>query len=104
MNLLEEQINQTEDCRSPLDAEGHGTHAASTAAGNLVPGASFLGNAKGAATGMMFTARIAAYKVCYAFGCSSLDILAAMIQLLVMGSIYCHSLWVALQSLIMNIA
>ena len=27
---------------------------------------------------MMFTARIAAYKVCYAFGCSSSDILAAM--------------------------
>ncbi|XP_063943457.1 subtilisin-like protease SBT1.1 isoform X1 [Daucus carota subsp. sativus] len=71
-------INETEDYRSPRDAEGHGTHTASTAAGNLVPGASFFGNAKGAATGMMFTARIAAYKVCYAFGCSSSDILAAM--------------------------
>ncbi|KAL8119091.1 subtilisin-like protease SBT1.1 isoform X2 [Apium graveolens] len=72
------KINETVDYRSPRDAEGHGTHTASTAAGNLVPDASFFGNAKGAATGMMFTARIAAYKVCYASGCSSSDILAAM--------------------------
>lgn len=75
---LRGKINETVDYRSPRDAEGHGTHTASTAAGNLVPGASFFGNAKGDAAGMMYSARIAAYKVCYAFGCSSSDILAAM--------------------------
>ncbi|XP_059634072.1 subtilisin-like protease SBT1.1 [Cornus florida] len=74
------RINETVDYRSPRDSEGHGTHTASTAAGTVVAGASFSGMAKGSAGGMRYTARIAAYKVCWALGCSSSDILAAIDQ------------------------
>ncbi|KAH6779812.1 subtilase family protein [Perilla frutescens var. hirtella] len=74
------RINETSDYRSPRDSEGHGTHTASTAGGNLVKGASLLGLAKGSAAGMRYTARIAAYKSCYQLGCASSDILAAMDQ------------------------
>ncbi|PIN16224.1 Cucumisin [Handroanthus impetiginosus] len=74
------RINETVDYRSPRDSQGHGTHTASTAGGNLVKGASFLGLAKGSAAGMRYTARIAAYKACYQFGCASSDMLAAIEQ------------------------
>ncbi|XP_057792020.1 subtilisin-like protease SBT1.1 [Salvia miltiorrhiza] len=74
------RVNETLDYRSPRDSNGHGTHTASTAGGNLVKGASFLGLAKGTAAGMRYTARIAAYKACYQLGCASSDILAAMDQ------------------------
>jgi subtilisin family serine protease len=59
------------------DQVGHGTHTASTAAGNKVMDASFFGVAKGIARGGVPSARIAAYKVCDAAGCSDTDILAA---------------------------
>ncbi|XP_073130819.1 subtilisin-like protease SBT4.3 [Henckelia pumila] len=63
---------------SARDTEGHGSHTASTAAGNVVKGASFYGIANGTARGGVPSARIAAYKVCYpSFGCQSSDILAA---------------------------
>ncbi|KAK4479767.1 hypothetical protein RD792_015302 [Penstemon davidsonii] len=62
---------------SARDTEGHGTHTASTAAGNVVRGASFYGIAKGTARGAVPSSRIVAYKVCSARGCSSADILAA---------------------------
>ncbi|KAF9614791.1 hypothetical protein IFM89_020645 [Coptis chinensis] len=74
------RINETLDYRSARDSSGHGTHTASTAAGNVVTGASLFGMAKGNAGGMSYTARIAAYKVCWQFGCSSSDILAAIDQ------------------------
>ncbi|KAG8391733.1 hypothetical protein BUALT_Bualt01G0217800 [Buddleja alternifolia] len=74
------RINETLDYRSARDSEGHGTHTASTAGGNYIKGASFLGLAKGSAAGMRYTARIAAYKACYQFGCASSDILAAIEQ------------------------
>lgn len=79
------RINETTDYRSPRDSEGHGTHTASTAGGNLIKGASFLGQAKGSASGMRYTARIAAYKACYQFGCASSDILAAIEQAITDG-------------------
>ncbi|CAI9101660.1 OLC1v1039033C1 [Oldenlandia corymbosa var. corymbosa] len=79
------RINETVDYRSPRDSEGHGTHTASTAAGNIVKNANFLGLAKGAASGMRFTSRIAAYKTCYALGCASSDILAAIDQAVIDG-------------------
>ncbi|KAL1550987.1 subtilisin-like protease SBT4.13 [Salvia divinorum] len=62
---------------SARDVEGHGTHAASTAAGNSVTHASFYGIAKGTARGGVPTSRIAVYKVCNPSGCQSADILAA---------------------------
>ncbi|XP_023644696.1 subtilisin-like protease SBT4.3 [Capsella rubella] len=64
---------------SARDEEGHGTHTASTAAGNAVQGASFYGLAQGTARGGVPSARIAAYKVCLPgpSRCSDVDILAA---------------------------
>ncbi|KAL4599121.1 hypothetical protein ACB092_11G104500 [Castanea dentata] len=59
------------------DEMGHGTHTASTAAGNKVPDASFYGMAKGKAHGGVPSARIAAYKVCDEEDCLDLYILAA---------------------------
>ncbi|KAL9234426.1 hypothetical protein vseg_009298 [Gypsophila vaccaria] len=74
------RINETDDFRSARDSNGHGTHTASTAAGNVVHGASLFGNGFGVASGMRFTSRIAAYKVCWEAGCASSDILAAIDQ------------------------
>ncbi|KAJ7951043.1 Subtilisin-like protease [Quillaja saponaria] len=79
------RINETEDYRSARDSQGHGTHTASTAAGNVVNNASFFGLAKGLASGMRYTSRIAAYKVCWPFGCANSDILAAMDQAIADG-------------------
>ncbi|KAJ9160209.1 hypothetical protein P3X46_025630 [Hevea brasiliensis] len=51
---------------SPRDSEGHGSHTASTAAGDIVS------KARGVPS-----ARIAVYKIRWYFGCSDADILAA---------------------------
>ncbi|CAM8919489.1 unnamed protein product [Rhodiola kirilowii] len=59
------------------DDRGHGTHTASTAAGNRVKRASFHDIAKGTARGGLPDARIAVYKVCNRDGCNSADLLAA---------------------------
>ncbi|XP_026460996.1 subtilisin-like protease SBT4.6 [Papaver somniferum] len=61
---------------SARDTQGHGTHTSSTAAGNIVKGAGFYEIAKGNARGAVPSARIAAYKVCFAMGCTSDAILA----------------------------
>ncbi|KAJ9680816.1 hypothetical protein PVL29_019969 [Vitis rotundifolia] len=74
------KINETEDFRSPRDSQGHGTHTASIAAGNVVPGASLFGMGKGFASGMMYTSRIAVYKACYELGCFASDVVAAIDQ------------------------
>lgn len=64
---------------SPRDFEGHGTHTASTVAGDLRGNASLYGIARGTATGGVPSARIAVYKVCWgvAGGCQGHDVLAA---------------------------
>ncbi|KAJ1413705.1 Peptidase S8/S53 domain [Sesbania bispinosa] len=66
------------DILSPIDLDGHGSHTASTAAGNLVPNASLFGLAKGTARGAVPSARLAIYKICWTKdGCADMDILAA---------------------------
>ncbi|KAJ0105196.1 hypothetical protein Patl1_19463 [Pistacia atlantica] len=60
---------------TPFDDEGHGTHTASTAAGNFVKGANAFGQANGEAAGVD---HLATYKICNEAGCRESDILAAM--------------------------
>ncbi|XP_021802224.1 subtilisin-like protease SBT1.1 [Prunus avium] len=72
------RVNETVDYRSPRDSNGHGTHTASIAAGNFVNQASLFGLAKGLASGMKYTARIAAYKACWTSGCTNSDVMAAI--------------------------
>ncbi|WOK94099.1 subtilisin-like protease SBT1.4 [Canna indica] len=71
-------MDETTESKSPLDTEGHGSHTASTAAGAIVANAGFYQYARGEARGMATNARIAAYKICWAYGCFDSDILAAM--------------------------
>ncbi|KAJ4847128.1 hypothetical protein Tsubulata_047396 [Turnera subulata] len=64
------------DIKSPRDTFGHGSHTASTVAGQR-KNASYYGLAGGEARGGVPGARIAVYKVCWAGGCTAADILAA---------------------------
>ncbi|GKU88297.1 hypothetical protein SLEP1_g2580 [Rubroshorea leprosula] len=76
------KVNETANFKSPRATNGHGTHCASTAGGNLVHNASFYGLARGVAAGMRYTSRIAVYKVCWEgpLDCSDSDIMAAIDQ------------------------
>ncbi|XVE79284.1 hypothetical protein DITRI_Ditri14bG0045500 [Diplodiscus trichospermus] len=62
---------------TPADVLGHGSHTASTIAGNPVQGANVYGLGEGTARGGVPSARIAVYKVCID-GCSDMNLLAAM--------------------------
>uniref|UniRef100_A0A2P2P146 Subtilisin-like protease SBT1.6 n=1 Tax=Rhizophora mucronata TaxID=61149 RepID=A0A2P2P146_RHIMU len=71
-------INETVEFKSARDADGHGTHTASTAAGRHAFRASMEGYAPGVAKGVAPKARLAVYKVCWKnSGCFDSDILAA---------------------------
>jgi len=63
---------------SPRDDDGHGSHTASTAAGNAGITATADGRNFGKISGVAPAAKIAVYKVCYTQGCYNGDILAAI--------------------------
>lgn len=74
---------------SPRDGDGHGSHTASTAAGNFGVPASVAGNDYGLISGVAPAAKVAAYKVCWSGpdpvassddGCATSDMLAAIDQ------------------------
>ncbi|KAF9673085.1 hypothetical protein SADUNF_Sadunf11G0112100 [Salix dunnii] len=65
---------------SPRDGVGHGSHTASTAAGNFVEKVSYKGLAAGLARGGAPLAHLAIYKVCWNIedgGCADADLLKA---------------------------
>ncbi|CAM5696010.1 S8 family serine peptidase [Streptomyces griseorubiginosus] len=67
------------DWPSPMDAEAHGTHTATTAAGDADVPASVPDTAiSGRISGIAPAARVAAYKVCWNSVCGTADIVAAM--------------------------
>lgn len=67
---------------SPLDAGGHGTHTASTAAGNAGVPATVAGIPRGQISGMAPGAHVAAYKACWegvdGGGCATSDTVGAI--------------------------
>lgn len=74
---------------SPRDGDGHGSHTASTAAGNYATPASINGIDFGVISGVAPAAKIAAYKVCWSGpdpavdtddGCTTTDLLAGIDQ------------------------
>jgi len=62
---------------SPRDQDGHGTHTATTAAGNYKTKVKVDGEKIGTFSGLAPAARLAAYKVCWG-GCSGLDLVAGI--------------------------
>ena len=63
--------------QSARDEDGHGSHAASIAAGNIVNDVSFFGLAQGTAKGGVPSARIATYRICQPDMCDGDRVLAA---------------------------
>ena len=63
---------------SPRDSHGHGTHVASTAAGNASVVAEIMGNVIGTLSGIAPRAHIAAYKACGPKSCFDSDLVAAI--------------------------
>jgi subtilisin family serine protease len=71
--------NETGEC-SARDAIGHGTHTASTAAGNGLSSAKIFGIERGPLSGVAPGANVIAYRVCLDQGCFDSDALSAVEQ------------------------
>lgn len=65
---------------SARDSDGHGTHTASTAAGNVLPKAELFGVDRGPIRGVAPGAWLSVYKVCGKRGCMSSDSAMAVAQ------------------------
>lgn len=70
---------------SARDADGHGTHTATTAAGSPVEHAFVLGVDRGAVSGIAPGASVIAYRVCLDAGCYGSDSVAAVEQAIIDG-------------------
>jgi len=70
---------------SARDSDGHGTHVASTAAGNYGVAASIFGISRGLVSGMAPRAHVAMYRVCGQEGCESSDSISAVQQAVLDG-------------------
>ncbi len=70
---------------SARDDQGHGTHTASTAAGNADVTATVFGRNMGEITGVAPRAHVVAYKACGRLGCAGSDLAAAIDQAVVDG-------------------
>ncbi|HXJ63174.1 MAG TPA: S8 family serine peptidase, partial [Actinomycetota bacterium] len=81
-----------EYCASPTgpcsarDSEGHGTHTATTAAGDYVDHAPIFGIDRGPTSGLAPGAHVIAYRVCLSQGCFTSDSVAAVGQAIADGA------------------
>ena len=81
----QEFCNNTTHVCSPRDPEGHGTHTASTAAGDCVASAVLYGVERGPVCGIAPGAHVIMYRVCAAQGCFSSDSVSAVQQAILDG-------------------
>jgi subtilisin family serine protease len=70
---------------SARDSDGHGSHTASTAAGDNAVAASIFGVPRGQVSGMAPGASIVAYRACLSQGCTGPDLVAAIDQAIADG-------------------
>jgi hypothetical protein len=76
--------NATGEC-SARDADGHGTHTSSTAAGSLLPDSEIFDVSRGRVSGMAPGARLIMFRVCLTNGCFEDDSVAAVEQAILDG-------------------
>jgi subtilisin family serine protease len=85
MRLTYNRVVGPETYDSARDADGHGTHTASTAAGNSDVDAEIFGIDRGRVSGIAPRARVVAYKACGEEGCFASDTAAAIDQAVLDG-------------------
>ena len=82
----QEFCNNTSGQCSVRDSEGHGTHTASTAAGDCVSSAILYGAERGPVCGIAPGAHVIEYRVCLSQGCFGSDTMAAAEQAIADGA------------------
>ncbi|MDQ4084409.1 MAG: S8 family serine peptidase [Actinomycetota bacterium] len=85
VRITYKQVIGPETYDSARDPEGHGTHTASTVAGNREVDATIFGIGRGRVSGIAPRARLVAYRACGEQGCFSSDTAAAVEQAVVDG-------------------